>query len=87
MCVSSVFQVLSDIPQKTFKMETVPSVLKPLELPESLTVADALERVFRLPSVGSKRFLTSKVDRCVSGLIAQQQCVGESLLVYLYFLM
>ena len=30
----------------------------------------------RLPAVGSKRFLTTKVDRCVTGLIAQQQCVG-----------
>ena len=27
-------------------------------------------------TVGSKRFLTNKVDRSVSGLIAQQQCVG-----------
>ncbi|KAI0558449.1 phosphoribosylformylglycinamidine synthase [Gracilaria domingensis] len=27
-------------------------------------------------SVGSKRFLTTKVDRSVTGLIAQQQCVG-----------
>lgn len=27
-------------------------------------------------SVGSKRFLTNKVDRSVTGLIAQQQCVG-----------
>ena len=30
----------------------------------------------RLPAVGSKRFLTTKVDRCVTGLIAQQQCIG-----------
>lgn len=37
---------------------------------------DALERVLRLPAVGSKRFLTTKVDRCVTGLVAQQQCVG-----------
>lgn len=36
----------------------------------------ALERVLRLPSVASKRYLTNKVDRCVTGLIAQQQCVG-----------
>jgi phosphoribosylformylglycinamidine synthase len=28
------------------------------------------------PTVGSKRYLTSKVDRSVTGLIAQQQCVG-----------
>jgi len=27
-------------------------------------------------TVGSKRFLTNKVDRSVTGLIAQQQCVG-----------
>jgi hypothetical protein len=41
-----------------------------------LTVAAALDRVLRLLSVGSKRFLTSKVDRAVTGLIAQQPCVG-----------
>lgn len=45
-------------------------------LPASLSVLMALERVLRLPSVGSKRFLTNKVDRCVTGLVAQQQCVG-----------
>ena len=28
---------------------------------------DALEKVLRLPAVHSKRFLTSKVDRCVTG--------------------
>ncbi|KAK6929394.1 PurM-like, C-terminal domain [Dillenia turbinata] len=33
-------------------------------------------RVLRLPSVCSKRFLTTKVDRCVTGLVAQQQTVG-----------
>jgi hypothetical protein len=30
-------------------------------------------QVLKLPSVGSKRFLTNKVDRSVSGLVAQQQ--------------
>ena len=29
-----------------------------------------------LPIFGSKRFLTNKVDRSVSGLVAQQQCCG-----------
>lgn len=28
------------------------------------------------PSVCSKRFLTASVDRCVGGLVAQQQCIG-----------
>ncbi|MEW6418742.1 MAG: phosphoribosylformylglycinamidine synthase [Nitrospirota bacterium] len=41
-----------------------------------ITVRDALERVLRLVSVGSKRFLINKVDRSVTGLIAQQQCIG-----------
>jgi phosphoribosylformylglycinamidine synthase len=45
-------------------------------LPNGLTVEDALKRVLRLPSVGSKRYLTNKVDRSVTGLVAQQQCVG-----------
>ena len=35
-----------------------------------------LTDVFNLIDVGSKRFLTNKVDRSVTGLIAQQQCVG-----------
>ncbi|TAL22297.1 MAG: phosphoribosylformylglycinamidine synthase, partial [Nitrospirae bacterium] len=39
-------------------------------------VKDALDRVLRLVSVGSKRFLTNKVDRSVTGLIARQQCAG-----------
>ena len=48
----------------------------PVVLPAGATAAAALDRVLRLPSVCSKRFLTTKVDRCVTGLIAQQQCVG-----------
>jgi len=35
-----------------------------------------LHKVLKLPSVASKRYLTSKVDRCVTGLIAGQQCLG-----------
>ena len=52
------------------------SVLYPLELPKDLSVKDALSRVFRNLAVGSKRFLTNKVDRSVTGLIARQQCCG-----------
>ena len=35
-----------------------------------------IHQVLRNITVGSKRFLTNKVDRSVTGLIAQQQCVG-----------
>lgn len=68
--------VLGDMPKKTFVDHHVPNVLKPLELPADLSVEGALDRVLRLLSVGSKRFLTNKVDRSVTGLIARQQCCG-----------
>ncbi len=69
-------KVLGDMPQKTFKFDRFPIQTQALALPNNLTVVDALDRVLRLVSVGSKRFLTNKVDRSVTGLIAQQQCVG-----------
>lgn len=69
-------KVLGDMPQKTFTFDRIRPALKPLSLPETLTVREALERVLRLVSVGSKRFLTNKVDRSVTGLIARQQCTG-----------
>jgi phosphoribosylformylglycinamidine synthase len=69
-------KVLGDMPQKVFKLDRKKLVLKPLMLPKDLTVRKALDRVLRLLSVGSKRFLTNKVDRSVTGLIARQQCAG-----------
>jgi phosphoribosylformylglycinamidine synthase len=69
-------EVLGDIPQKTFQDTRIDPKLSPLTLPADLTVRDALHDVLRLVSVGSKRFLTNKVDRAVTGLIAQQQCCG-----------
>lgn len=73
----SLEKVLGDMPQKTFRLERGKRRLRPLELPEGLTVREALDRVLRLLSVGSKRFLVNKVDRSVSGLIARQQCAGR----------
>ena len=69
-------KVLGQMPRKTFRLDRVPRKLEPLALPEELTVREALDGVLRLVSVGSKRFLTNKVDRSVTGLIARQQCVG-----------
>jgi phosphoribosylformylglycinamidine synthase len=40
------------------------------------TFEQSLEKVLSNVQVGSKQFLTNKVDRSVSGLISQQQCVG-----------
>ena len=69
-------KVLGDMPQKVFKLDRKKPALTPLTLPKDLTVRKALDRVLRLLSVGSKRFLTNKVDRSVTGLIARQQCAG-----------
>lgn len=68
--------LLGDIPQKTFEDNRIPSDNRVLSLTADLTVVSALKDVLRLVSVGSKRFLTNKVDRAVTGLIAQQQCCG-----------
>ncbi|KAJ9160153.1 hypothetical protein P3X46_025583 [Hevea brasiliensis] len=69
-------QVLGDMPQKTFEFHHVVHAREPLDIAPGITVMEALKRVLRLPSVCSKRFLTTKVDRCVTGLVAQQQTVG-----------
>ena len=37
---------------------------------------DYLEKVLQLEAVGCKDWLTNKVDRCVGGRVAKQQCVG-----------
>ncbi|XP_043393135.1 phosphoribosylformylglycinamidine synthase isoform X3 [Chelonia mydas] len=68
--------VLGKMPQKEFVLSHNSPALHRLCLPPGLSVGDALERVLRLPAVASKRYLTNKVDRSVTGLVAQQQCVG-----------
>jgi phosphoribosylformylglycinamidine synthase len=68
--------VLGKMPQKEFHFTSSLSSVHSLRLPADTTFASALDRVLRLVDVGSKRFLTNKVDRSVTGLVAQQQCVG-----------
>lgn len=68
--------VLGDMPQKSFASRRLSPSTAPLSIPDGTTVRAAIERVFRLLAVGSKRFLTTKVDRAVTGLVARQQCVG-----------
>ena len=40
-------------------------------------IVEYIEEVLQLEAVASKDWLTNKVDRCVTGRVAQQQCVGE----------
>ncbi|PIP23974.1 MAG: phosphoribosylformylglycinamidine synthase [Candidatus Nealsonbacteria bacterium CG_4_10_14_0_2_um_filter_38_17] len=69
-------KVLGNMPQKTFKDERIDRLQEPFELPQGVSVEGALYRVLHNLAVGSKRFLTNKVDRSVTGLIARQQCCG-----------
>ncbi|CAD6997623.1 unnamed protein product [Ceratitis capitata] len=68
--------VLGDMPKREYKLDRTPEKLKPLSLNTNFDRDECLSRILRMLAVGSKRFLTNKVDRCVTGLIAQQQCVG-----------
>ncbi|HKG06368.1 MAG TPA: phosphoribosylformylglycinamidine synthase, partial [Pedobacter sp.] len=43
---------------------------------EGSKVKDYLEQVLQLEAVASKDWLTNKVDRCVGGRVAKQQCAG-----------
>lgn len=60
--------VLGSMPRKNFHYKKINPTLSPLLLPKDLSVESALNRVLRLPSVASKRYLTTKVDRCVTGM-------------------
>ncbi|XP_069989070.1 phosphoribosylformylglycinamidine synthase isoform X1 [Penaeus vannamei] len=68
--------VLGKMPKKVFHWTKERTQPPPLNLGDTVEVREALERVLRLPAVASKRYLTNKVDRSVTGLVAQQQCVG-----------
>ncbi len=46
-----------------------------LEL-STVSLTDAIERVFHIPAVGSKKFLITIGDRTVSGLVVRDQMVG-----------
>ncbi|KAG5675733.1 hypothetical protein PVAND_005611 [Polypedilum vanderplanki] len=69
--------VLGEMPRKVFDLERKKKSLMPLKfLDDDCHYQNYLDRVLSILAVGSKRFLTNKVDRCVTGLIVQQQCVG-----------
>lgn len=61
--------VLGKMPQKTFTDSHSENKLEPFVLPEGTTVKDACDRVLRLLSVGSKRFLVHKVRYFCSYLL------------------
>lgn len=75
-------QILEDFPLPPVHIpENMDRHLLPIEVPGSQypmmkNMSKILSKILKHPSVGSKRFLTNKVDRSVTGLVVQQQCVG-----------
>ncbi|MFC1925650.1 phosphoribosylformylglycinamidine synthase [Chloroflexota bacterium] len=69
-------KILGKMPPKSYQLKRIPRKLEPLQLPQDMSVEEALCLVLSLPCVGSKGYLVRKVDRSVTGLIAQQQCCG-----------
>lgn len=63
-------------PKTVMKGETAEYKFNPLKFSTD-RFTDYLEQVLRLESVACKDWLTDKVDRSVTGLIALQQCCGE----------
>jgi phosphoribosylformylglycinamidine synthase len=62
-------------PQMERSFDTQPYPSTALDLAQ-LDLGDALARVLRFPSVGSKAFLITIGDRSVTGLVARDQMVG-----------
>ena len=68
--------LIGNSPKTIIKDETKLTFFKPIVYDKN-KIEENIEKVFQLESVGSKDWLTNKVDRCVTGKVAQQQCVGE----------
>ncbi len=71
---------LSDLfgssPRTVLSDQTVKRHFEPLTYQTDL-IQTYLEDVLRLESVACKDWLTNKVDRCVGGRVAKQQCTGS----------
>tara|TARA_A100001011_G_scaffold96855_1_gene101945 strand:+ start:2953 stop:6609 length:3657 start_codon:yes stop_codon:yes gene_type:complete len=68
--------LFGDAPKKVVNDITKESKFEEIEYDEN-KVSEYLENVLMLESVACKDWLTNKVDRCVTGRVAQQQTVGE----------
>ena len=67
--------ILGKPPKMTRSINSEASHRKPF-LTERLNLGEAIERVLRFPSVGSKQFLITIGDRSITGLVARDQMVG-----------
>ncbi|RBW51376.1 phosphoribosylformylglycinamidine synthase [Marinobacter sp. F3R11] len=68
--------VLFGKPPRMHRSVTRTSFTKPVFDSSRIDLNDAIRRVLRLPSVGSKSFLITIGDRTITGLVARDQMVG-----------
>ncbi|MEP3823842.1 MAG: phosphoribosylformylglycinamidine synthase [Marinobacter sp.] len=68
--------VLFGKPPRMHRSVTRASFTKPIFDSSKIDLQDAIRRVLRLPSVGSKSFLITIGDRTITGLVARDQMVG-----------
>ena len=71
-------QILGNLPKKEWKSSRRNRRLPAFTPPDDMAIAQALEMVFRLPAIGSKDFLVTKVDNHVGGKVIQQQRCGPA---------
>jgi phosphoribosylformylglycinamidine synthase len=69
-------EVLFGKPPRMHRSITRTSFTKPIFDSTKINLNDAIRRVLRLPSVGSKSFLITIGDRTITGLVARDQMVG-----------
>lgn len=72
-------KVLTNVPQKSYTCHPYPEYKDPFPSTTQSYSKD-IKNILKHPTVSSKRYLTNKVDRSVTGLIAQQQEVGPLLI-------
>ncbi|MBN7770113.1 phosphoribosylformylglycinamidine synthase [Marinobacter daepoensis] len=69
-------EVLFGKPPRMHRSVTRSSFTKPIFDSTKIDLHDAVRRILRLPSVGSKNFLITIGDRTITGLVARDQMVG-----------
>ncbi len=71
----SLFDMFGSSPKTILKDESVPVTYREIEY-DSTKIHNYLNKVLQLEAVACKDWLTNKVDRCVGGKVAKQQCTG-----------
>jgi phosphoribosylformylglycinamidine synthase len=67
--------LIGNSPKTIMNDVTIPSNYKNNE--ENINLHEVLPNLLRLEAVACKDWLTNKVDRCVGGRVAKQQCTGS----------